>query len=47
MRIILQRVRQGSVTVENQVTGSVETGFVVLVGVTHGDTQAEAELLAK
>ncbi|MEO8608254.1 MAG: D-aminoacyl-tRNA deacylase [Chloroflexota bacterium] len=47
MRVILQRVRRGNVTVENQVTGSVETGFVALVGVTHGDTQAEAELLAK
>lgn len=47
MRIILQRVRRGSVTVEGQITGSVEQGFVALVGVTHGDTQAEAELLAK
>ena len=47
MRVILQRVSKGSVTVEGQVTGSVETGFVALVGVTHGDTQAEADLLAK
>lgn len=47
MRVILQRVRQGNVTVEGQVTGSVEAGFVALVGVTHGDTQTEAELLAK
>jgi D-tyrosyl-tRNA(Tyr) deacylase len=47
MRVILQRVSKGNVTVEGQVTGSVETGFVALVGVTHGDTQAEAELLAK
>lgn len=47
MRIILQRVQRGSVTVEGHITGSVEQGFVVLVGVTHADTQAEAELLAK
>jgi D-tyrosyl-tRNA(Tyr) deacylase len=47
MRVILQRVRQGSVTVEEKLTGSVELGFVALVGVTHADTQAEAELLAK
>ncbi|MEP7290948.1 MAG: D-aminoacyl-tRNA deacylase [Chloroflexota bacterium] len=47
MRIILQRVRRGSVTVENQITGAVENGFVALVGVTHGDTQADAELLAR
>ena len=47
MRVILQRVRRGSVTVDAQVMGSIETGFVALVGVTHDDTQAEAELLAK
>ena len=47
MRVILQRVSKGSVTVDGQVTGSVETGFVALVGVTHSDTQAEADLLAR
>jgi D-tyrosyl-tRNA(Tyr) deacylase len=47
MRVILQRVRQGSVSVDGRVVGAVERGFVALVGVTHGDTQAEAELLAK
>ena len=47
MRVLLQRVRRGSVTVENTVTGTVDLGFVALVGVTNGDTQAEAELLAR
>lgn len=47
MRIILQRVRRGSVSVDDKLVGSVEQGFVALVGVTHGDTQAEAELLAR
>lgn len=47
MRVILQRVSRGSVTVDEHITGAVETGFVALVGVTHTDTQAEAELLAK
>ncbi len=47
MRVILQRVTQGSVTVDNQVTGAIEKGFVALVGITHTDTQAEADLLAK
>jgi len=47
MRIILQRVTQGSVTVENRVTGAVEKGFVALVGITHTDTRTEADLLAK
>ncbi len=47
MRVILQRVTQGSVTVDNRITGSIEKGFVALVGITHTDTQAEADLLAK
>jgi D-tyrosyl-tRNA(Tyr) deacylase len=47
MRIILQRVQKGSVSVDDALVGSIEHGFVALVGVTHGDTQADAELLAK
>lgn len=47
MRVILQRVAKGSVTIEQKMVGSVDKGFVALVGVTHDDTQAEAELLAK
>jgi D-aminoacyl-tRNA deacylase len=47
MRVVLQRVRQGRVTVDKQVVGSIETGFVALVGVTHTDTETEADLLAR
>jgi D-tyrosyl-tRNA(Tyr) deacylase len=47
MRVILQRVRQGRVTVDGVVTGAIETGLVALVGVTHTDTPAEADLLAR
>lgn len=47
MRVILQRVTYGSVTVEGQIVGQIDSGFVALVGVTHKDTPAEAELLAK
>lgn len=47
MRVVLQRVTQGSVTVDDEITGSVKTGFVALVGVTDGDTENEAKLLAK
>lgn len=46
MRVVLQRVSKGSVTVDGAVTGSIDLGFVALVGVTHNDTRAEAELLA-
>lgn len=47
MRVVLQRVTYGSVTVDGQIVGQIDSGFVALVGVTHTDTQAEAELLAK
>jgi len=47
MRAVVQRVSKGSVTVEGQVIGAVERGVVVLVGVTHGDTNEQAEWLAR
>jgi len=47
MRVILQRVTHGSVTVDDKITGQIQQGFVALVGVTHDDTLAQAELLAK
>ena len=47
MRVILQRVTQGKVTINDAVHGAIENGFVALVGVTHGDTQDHAAVLAK
>lgn len=46
MRAVVQRVTKGSVTVEGQVTGVIEQGFVILLGVKNGDTEAEARWLA-
>jgi D-tyrosyl-tRNA(Tyr) deacylase len=47
MRAVVQRVSQASVTVEDRVVGAIdEPGLVVLVGVTHEDTPAQAERLA-
>lgn len=47
MRIILQRVRRASVTVEGEVVSEIEGGLLLLVGVADGDTQAEADWLAQ
>jgi D-tyrosyl-tRNA(Tyr) deacylase len=47
MRVLLQRVTKGSVAVDGRIVGAIDNGFVALVGVTHADTRAEAELLAK
>ena len=46
MRIVLQRVTSASVTVDNSVVGRIDQGLLALVGVGHGDTEAEAEWLA-
>lgn len=47
MRIIVQRTTQAQVTVDDQVIGKIGQGFLLLVGITHTDTQADADLLAK
>lgn len=46
MRAVVQRVTEGDVTVENQVTGAIGSGFVVLLGVEDTDTEKDAEYLA-
>jgi D-tyrosyl-tRNA(Tyr) deacylase len=47
MRAILQRVRQGRVTVDDKVVGQIGPGYVILLGVTHGDGPAEVKKLAE
>ena len=46
MRAVIQRVSRASVTVEGNVTGSIDRGLLVLVGVGHGDTDETAHTLA-
>ena len=46
MRVLLQRVSKASVTVDGQIVGQIGPGFAALVGVTHTDTEAEADWLA-
>ena len=46
MRVLLQRVSRGRVTA-GEIVREVGLGFVALVGVTHADTKADAERLAK
>jgi D-tyrosyl-tRNA(Tyr) deacylase len=47
MRVLVQRVAQARVTVGEETVGEVGPGFLLLVGVTPGDTEAEADLLAR
>jgi D-tyrosyl-tRNA(Tyr) deacylase len=47
MRAVVQRVSRASVTVEGEVVGAIEEpGLVVLLGVTHEDTEEKAAALA-
>jgi D-aminoacyl-tRNA deacylase len=48
MRAVVQRVTQAAVTVDGRVVGSIaEYGLVVLLGVTHSDTESVAVALAR
>ena len=47
VRVVIQRVSRASVTVDGTVVGRIGCGMVVLVGVTHGDTKADADHLAE
>jgi D-aminoacyl-tRNA deacylase len=46
MRVVVQRSKEASVTVEGKAVGSISRGFVLLVGVTHEDGLKDAEYLA-
>ena len=47
MKIVLQRVRNASVSVEDALYSEIGPGLLLLVGVAKGDTEAEAEWLAE
>jgi len=47
MKVVLQRSKAASVTVDGTVTGAIDHGYVLLVGITHEDTQEDAAYLAK
>ncbi|MDQ0975719.1 D-tyrosyl-tRNA(Tyr) deacylase [Neobacillus niacini] len=46
MRVVVQRSKKAKVTVNEEVTGQISKGLVLLVGVTHQDTEEDAAFLA-
>jgi D-tyrosyl-tRNA(Tyr) deacylase len=46
LRVILQRVKEAKVTVEDKVVGQIQKGMVLLVGAKIGDTEEDAKYLA-
>ena len=47
MRLIVQRVKNAKVEVDNKIVGQINGGYMVLVGVGQNDTEKEADYLAK
>lgn len=47
MKAVIQRVSSASVEVESEIVGSCNKGYMILLGAEKGDTESEAELLAR
>lgn len=47
MRIVIQRVREASVTINGRVHGSIGKGFLILLGVCEEDNEEDVEWLVK
>ncbi|WP_169975097.1 D-aminoacyl-tRNA deacylase [Tautonia rosea] len=47
MRAVLQRVSRASVEVDGSLVGQIDLGWLVLLGVGKGDTEADADWLAE
>ncbi|WP_080874262.1 D-aminoacyl-tRNA deacylase [Oceanobacillus timonensis] len=45
MKVVLQRVKEASVTVQEEKIGAIQKGFLLLVGVTHEDTEEDVNYL--
>ncbi|MGN0570727.1 MAG: D-aminoacyl-tRNA deacylase [Candidatus Fimenecus sp.] len=47
MKAVIQRVKHAQVSVDGETVGKVGEGYMILVGVQAGDTDADAEILAR
>ena len=47
MKIVLQRVKNASVTVDGELISEIGVGYLILIGVSDTDTKADAERLAR
>lgn len=47
MRLVVQRVKNAKVDVNEKTVGAIDKGFLVLLGVTHTDTKETADYLVK
>ncbi|MGN0482545.1 MAG: D-aminoacyl-tRNA deacylase [Lachnospiraceae bacterium] len=47
MKFVIQRVKHASVTVDGSVTGAIDQGFLVLIGIAQDDTKERADRMIK
>ncbi|MBQ3961698.1 MAG: D-aminoacyl-tRNA deacylase, partial [Muribaculaceae bacterium] len=47
MRIVIQRVKNASVTIDNKLHSAIGQGLLILVGITQDDTEADVKWLAQ
>jgi D-tyrosyl-tRNA(Tyr) deacylase len=47
MRVLIQRVSQASVTIDNKVISQIGKGLVLLLGIGHGDGEEQVKFLAE
>ncbi|MDQ0417764.1 D-tyrosyl-tRNA(Tyr) deacylase [Croceifilum oryzae] len=47
MRVVIQRVSEASVTVDEQIVGAINQGLLLLVGITENDGEEEVQTLAE
>lgn len=46
MKVVIQRSKQASVTIDSEVVGAIDHGLVLLVGITHEDTEDDIRWMA-
>lgn len=47
MRVVIQRVKEAQVKVQEEITGKIKNGLLLLVGFTHDDTSLDVDYLVK
>lgn len=47
MRVVIQRVKNASVEIDGNVSGKINTGFLVLLGIASTDTKQDVDYLVK
>ena len=47
MKVVIQRAKDASVSVDNEIVGEIDHGLVILLGVTHTDTDEDIDYLVR